>query len=377
MFLRRALRFSIKAGINNHGRGLRALTQLAGRPGIVDEETFRYPKHLGSYRDDLPFGINGDGVEKTNLESYSRDIRPKLDQLLLKHGGVIFKGLPLDSSIEFSRFIRALGYDGMDYVGGVASRLKIAEGVIEASTYEEHEDTMEPHCEMAYFSVFPHLFFLYCEVAPSAGCGGECGVTDQREVLLKLDPEVVEKFKKKGVRYHRCLTNRDTPNPLHGYGSWQSSLRTDDRKEAERKLAEAGHRPDQYHWNEDGSLRFWTTSQVLVPHYKTGEMMWFNQVDSMNWTYFKSKTGKLYDLLKNEDPAMSPFTTYYGDGTDIEPDVLQHIREVQWRCTVAEQPQQGNVLALDNMRVAHSKFGYKGPRTMRVALARWADSDSK
>jgi hypothetical protein len=58
---------------------------------------------------------------------------------------------------------------------------------------------------------------LYCEIPPRPGCGGESGITDVREVYKNLDNEVKEKLIRKGLRYHRYLTDRSETD----YTSWQ------------------------------------------------------------------------------------------------------------------------------------------------------------
>ncbi|XP_064643904.1 dapdiamide synthesis protein DdaC-like [Lineus longissimus] len=357
------------------GGKVRNFVKLAERPKSLltsNNTTHMYPKYVEGYSDDFPHRIDVSGVEKQQLESYSREVRPKLDALLLEYGAVLFRGLPLDTAGDFSKFFLGLGHRPMDYIGGVSLRSKIAPGIVDTgSQLEQKGFFIEPHCEMAYFSNFPHMFCLFAEVPPSPGTGGENGITDMRKVLRQLDPEVVEKFTRLGVRYHRFLPDRTNPNAPHHYSYWQVSLLSETRKEAEQKLEETGHTPDLYKWDEEGSLYFWSTLPAIRPHHRTGEMMWFNQIDLMHWTYFLNQPD-VYSVLKDEDPKRYPFTTFYGDGTDIELDVMEHIRATIMRCTRAEQLRRGDVMVLDNMSAAHSKFGFTGERVMRVALAKFA-----
>jgi len=67
--------------------------------------------------------------------------------------------------------------------------------------------------------------FFYCDIPPAEGCGGLTPVTLGTEVLKNLDPNVVEGFEKKQVRYWHCL-----PTEGNGYLPWQVSFRTKDRK---------------------------------------------------------------------------------------------------------------------------------------------------
>jgi len=72
---------------------------------------------------------------------------------------------------------------------------------------------------------FSSQAFFYCSIPTGEGCNGLAPVTLSTEVLTKLDPNVVEKFKEKQVRYHNCR-----PNEGKRFLSWQRTLGTKDRK---------------------------------------------------------------------------------------------------------------------------------------------------
>jgi alpha-ketoglutarate-dependent taurine dioxygenase len=59
---------------------------------------------------------------------------------------------------------------------------------------------------------------------------------------------------------------------------------------------------------------------------------------------------------------------YYGDGTAIENSVIEEIRELSWRTAVKFPWQEGDVLAVDNMLVAHARMPFKGPRKILVSM---------
>jgi hypothetical protein len=61
--------------------------------------------------------------------------------------------------------------------------------------------------------------------------------------------------------------------------------------------------------------------------------------------------------------------TYYGDGSPIEPDTIEEIREAfaAERCQFDWTP--GDVLLIDNMLVAHARQPYTGARRIAVAMA--------
>ena len=63
-----------------------------------------------------------------------------------------------------------------------------------------------------------------------------------------------------------------------------------------------------------------------------------------------------------------PRNTRYGDGSDIEPEVLQHLRVAAWACAVGFKWQNGDLLVLDNRAVVHGRLGFMGDRKILVYL---------
>ena len=63
-----------------------------------------------------------------------------------------------------------------------------------------------------------------------------------------------------------------------------------------------------------------------------------------------------------------PINTYYGDGSEIEPEVLQHVRAVSWSCAVGFQWRKGDLLVMDNLTVQHGRMGFTGERKVLVHL---------
>jgi hypothetical protein len=63
-----------------------------------------------------------------------------------------------------------------------------------------------------------------------------------------------------------------------------------------------------------------------------------------------------------------PRNVYYGDGSPIEYSVLEEIQAIYREATVSFPWQQGDVLMLDNMLVAHSRNSYVGSRKIVVAM---------
>jgi alpha-ketoglutarate-dependent taurine dioxygenase len=102
-------------------------------------------------------------------------------------------------------------------------------------------------------------------------------------------------------------------------------------------------------------------------HPRTGELVWFNHA-----TFFHVSTLEptLRDSMLAEFPEGElPANTYYGDGSPIEPEVLDHLRAAYHAETVSFPWQAGDLLLLDNMLVAHGRAPYAGPRQILVGMA--------
>lgn len=65
-----------------------------------------------------------------------------------------------------------------------------------------------------------------------------------------------------------------------------------------------------------------------------------------------------------------PYHTYYGDGSEIEPVVLENIRAVTWSCAVGFRWRTGDVLVIDNLAVQHARMAFTGQRKMLAVFSR-------
>ena len=118
-------------------------------------------------------------------------------------------------------------------------------------------------------------------------------------------------------------------------------------------------------WDSDGDLYLWQVRPAFIRHPVTNEKIWFNQAHSHHGSYYKAMP-TFYGQEIPDDKF--PCHVYYGDGSVIEPETIQHIRIKSWECAVGFQWRNGDLLVLDNLAVQHSRIGFTGDRKMLAYL---------
>jgi hypothetical protein len=104
----------------------------------------------------------------------------------------------------------------------------------------------------------------------------------------------------------------------------------------------------------------------VVPHPGSGRRSWFNQIAFLNeWTMAAEVREFLVQVFGAD---RLPFTTRFGGGDPIGPDVVSTIQQCYDARAVSEPWRDGDVLLVDNIRMAHSREAYQGSREVVVAL---------
>lgn len=302
---------------------------------------------------DLPLLIEP-AVPGLSLAAWAEQNRSLLDEKLQHHGGILFRGFGLSEPSDLEQVISAVSGESLEYRERSSPRHAVA-GNIYTSTDYPPSYPIFLHNENSYQSQWPLKIFFFCRQAPPDR--GETPIADVRRVLNHIDPEIRERFARKGWMYIRNFGD--------GFGlDWTTVFQTDDRAQVEAHCAKSDI---QVEWKEGGRLRTRAIRSALSRHPKTGEPVWFNHA-----TFFHISTLEpdiREGLLAEFDESDLPANTYYGDGTPIEPEVMEHLREAYRRETVSFPWQKGDLLMLDNMLVAHGRAPYSGPRQILVGMA--------
>jgi alpha-ketoglutarate-dependent taurine dioxygenase len=187
--------------------------------------------------------------------------------------------------------------------------------------------------------------------------GGETPIADCRRVYERLDPEIVRAFRERKYMYVRNFGD--------GFGlSWQSAFRT-----TERAVVEEYCRRNEidFEWKENDRLKTRQVRRAVATHPRTGEQVWFNHLTFFHVSTLEPQIRAA--LLAEFAEGELPNNTYYGDGAEIEPAVLDQLRSSYAAEEVTFSWETGDVLMLDNMSAAHGRRPYTGLRNVVVGMA--------
>jgi alpha-ketoglutarate-dependent taurine dioxygenase len=297
---------------------------------------------------ELHAGSTGDAA------NWAAEHRDALRAVVAEHGSVLVRGLGLGGQAESEAVFRRLADGLMTEKESFASRRTYSDGVYSSSKWPPNQQ-MCMHHELSYTLEFPGLMLFACLTAPTTG--GATALADAPTVLHALPTELVERFLREGWLLTRSYNDEIGASIADAFG-------TDDRGAVESYCRAAAI---EFEWQPDGGLRTRQRRSAVVRHPVTGRACWFNQIAFLNeWTLASEIREYLVDVYA---PDGLPFNTRYGDGAPIGEDTVRLLNDVYQSHTVREAWQAGDLMLVDNVRTAHSREPYEGPREVLVAMA--------
>lgn len=290
-------------------------------------------------------------------------------QHLLKYGGILFRGFPLQNANDFAEAIRQLGLGQfVDYIGGDSPRNKINDGVY-TSTEAPPSIKIPLHNELSFVKFYPKNIYFFCEVPPQSK--GETIIADSRKVFEAIDHSIKQRFINKRLRYVSCyyfkssvmnLLNKIQPS----HKSWIQVFETDSKKEVEEKCKQHEF---EYKWTKNDWLQISQVRPAIIDHPETGEKVWFNQAHLYDfnpkllgaWRYIGAKLFYCRQHTKLHQ-------IFYGDQTPILRSDLYHILDVLDSQTITFPWQKGDLLVLDNVLAMHGRATFEGKRRVLTAM---------
>ena len=284
---------------------------------------------------------------------WAAEHRNALRAAVVQHGSLVVRGLGLRDVAEIDAVFRRLG-SLMREMEAFAPRRRYAQDVYSSSKWPPNQP-MCMHHEFSYALEPPSLMLFACLTA--AASGGATPVADSPAVLDALPADLVERFERQG-----WLLIRNYNDDIGA--SFAEAFGTDDRRGVESYCR--AHAID-FEWRPDGALRTRQRRSAVVPHPIQGRRCWFNQIAFLNeWTLDPELREYLVDVF-GEDGL--PFNTRFGNGDPIGADIVQTINETYEAHTDCERWQAGDLMLVDNIRTAHARESFEGPREVVVAMA--------
>jgi alpha-ketoglutarate-dependent taurine dioxygenase len=286
--------------------------------------------------------------------SWAAEHRNQLRGLVSEHGAVVVRGLGLRDATDVAAVFRQLTTDLMTEREAFASRKVYSDRVYSSSAWPPNQP-MCMHHELSYAIRFPGLMLFACLASPDQG--GATAVADSPTVLEALPSDLVERVEREGWLLTRSY-NEDIGV------TYDEAFGTKDRAAVESYCRSNAI---EFAWQADGGLRTRQRRSAVVRHPVTGQRCWFNQIAFLSeWTIDPEVREFLIDVYGAEG---LPFNTHYGNGDPVTRDVVDTINEVYDANTVRDPWVAGDFMLIDNIRTAHSREAFKGPREVIVAMA--------
>ncbi|MFC9636533.1 TauD/TfdA family dioxygenase [Streptomyces mirabilis] len=280
--------------------------------------------------------------------------RDALRAVVAEHGCVLVRGLGLRDAAETGAVFSKLATGLMTEKEVFAPRRTYSDGVYSSTKWPPNQP-MCMHHELSYTLEFPGLMMFACLSAPTDG--GATAVADAPTVLDALPAELTERFEREGWLLTRSYNDEIGASVAEAFGT------------EDRAAVESYCRTNEiaFEWQPDGGLRTRQRRSAVVRHPVTGRRCWFNQIAFLNeWTMAPEVREYLMDVYGADG---LPFNTRFGNGDPIGEDVVELLNSVYEAHTAREPWQAGDLMLVDNIRTAHSREPFEGPREVLVALA--------
>jgi alpha-ketoglutarate-dependent taurine dioxygenase len=296
--------------------------------------------------------VKAEGASSSLIELV-RDRADAIAALILEHGGILFRGFQLREAADHQAVIDSSGAKPMRYTYRSTPRTHVHGAVFTATEYPSQLE-IPLHCENAYQLTWP-MWLSFCCIKPATR-GGQTPIADMRRVTAAIPPATLDRFARHGVKYIRHYhPHVDLP--------WEQVFQTRDREELARFCIENAI---QHDWLDRETLRTEQVCQGVAKHPVTGATVLFNQAHIFHISSLGERNAA--EMIHFYGRDRLPRDARFGDGSDIDAQDLAAIRTAFASAAVDLQWQQGDMLILDNMQVAHGRRAYVGERLVLAAL---------
>jgi alpha-ketoglutarate-dependent taurine dioxygenase len=313
---------------------------------------------------------SGAALEKL-VAAFHRE-RDSIEELLDEHGALLFRGFGVVDVAAHETFLGAARYTPLDYERGISPRHAVGRGVY-ISTEAPPRAPIPLHNEMSYSATWPEKIAFSCERVPQRG--GETPIADMAAVCRALPSALRDEFSARGLRYVQRV-------PLATKGkrqrSWPEMFASEERAEVEQICAGHGL---ECEWQGDGSVRLTNERPAILRHPRRGEELWFNQAHVFHPSFSQEfaldgrralaaviRGFELLERVLSRPLLPFPYAIRFADGGPIPDASIGIIRRTLHTHRVSFPWQRGDLLLLDNLRMAHGRSPFEGERRVLASL---------
>jgi hypothetical protein len=258
-----------------------------------------------------PESAKTSGAALEELVSAFHKEHDSIEELLDEHGALLFRGFGVVDVAAHETFLEAARYAPLDYERGISPRHAVGRGV-----------------------------YVSTEAPPRA------------------------------------------PIPLHNEMSssatWPEMFANEDRAEVEQICAGHGLVCE---WQGDGSVRLTNERPAILCHPRRGEELWFNQAHVFHPSFSQEfaldgrralaaviRGFELLERVLSRPLLPFPYAIRFADGGPIPDASIGIIRRTLHTHRVSFPWQRGDLLLLDNLRMAHGRSPFEGERRVLASL---------
>jgi len=297
-----------------------------------------------------------------------------------RFGAVIFRGFSVTKQQQgFEEFYKAIGMNPcQDPLLSVSAR-PTADGKKSSPVYEAVNKESRKNFFIGMHNEFvgtraPRAAAFVCFKA--AETGGEFLIADGRGVFRDLDPNLLEKIYRRGIRYSVMelpffgwvdglpeAYQSPVMSAIKAVASFAINAKVDFSVEL---LEQRGG------YDDTRILQARAPPQPpIVRHPVTGEPTWFCNVHSHSSKLRKARE-EIYGEEKFVDGAsrINKSDMFYGDGEELSEEDLNHLNDVTLKNIKYVKMSEGDVVLLDNYKTMHGRSVFEGTRKHAVA---WFD----
>jgi len=215
------------------------------------------------------------------------------------------------------------------------------------------------HNEMAYANRFPKAVAF--AMKKQAENDGATLLVDNVEVTKLLSPTLRRKMAS-GVRYTRILHPEAASGDADFYTSWQGAFQTADVVAAFERVSADGGALEAL--NDKKRFRHTMWGPVFYTHPTYGEI-YFSSILNRHGSWLDGHA--VFGQMPLQE---RPYHCLWANGAELAPGELDELRGVHEQCTKEVMLAEGDVLVLDNLRIAHGRTPWQGgSRQMGLLLS--------